>query len=65
MMQLNQQSKWQSWMRMLAIDIRPAYESARSTGSTRLSVSGWCDTAIAGSASIPSGRGLVPGRRLP
>ncbi len=30
MMQLDQQSRWQSWMRMLAVGIRPAQESARS-----------------------------------
>jgi hypothetical protein len=37
MMQLDPQSRWQSWMRMLALDIRPVHEPGPSTaGGTRL-----------------------------
>jgi hypothetical protein len=52
MMQLDQQSRWQSWLRMLAVDIRPVHESPRSTGPTRLGVSDWCHSAMDGSTSI-------------
>jgi hypothetical protein len=48
MMQLDQQSRWQSWMRMLAVDIRSVPESA-STGS---GVSAWCHAGMEGSASL-------------
>jgi hypothetical protein len=33
MMQLNRQSRWQSWMRMLAVGIRAVDEPARSIGT--------------------------------
>jgi hypothetical protein len=51
MMQPDQQSRWQSWLRMLAADIRPVHESSRSTGPARLGVSDWCHSAIDGSTS--------------
>lgn len=42
MMQLDQQSRWQSWMRMLAVDIQSVPESA----------SAWCQAAIDGGTSL-------------
>ena len=52
MMQLDQQSRWQSWMRMLAVDIRSLPESASLIGSTGSGVSAWCHAAMEGSASL-------------
>jgi hypothetical protein len=51
MMQLNQQSRWQSWMRMLAEDIQSVHESAPSTGSRRLGASARCHAATDESTS--------------
>ena len=47
MIQLAQRSRWQSWMRMLALDTPPAHESARSIGSGRLGACGRRGTATA------------------
>jgi hypothetical protein len=42
MMQLDPQSRWQSWMKMHALDIRPVHERGPSTaGCTRLEFSDW------------------------
>jgi hypothetical protein len=51
-MQLNQQSRWQSWMRMLALDIRPLHDSARSVGSPLLAVFVDHDATTNGRTSI-------------
>jgi hypothetical protein len=49
MMRLDQQSRWQSWMRMLALDIRPVNEPRPSTaGSTRLDFFDWRGAATDG-----------------
>jgi hypothetical protein len=52
MMQLNQQSRWQSWMRMLAVHIQSVPESASLIGPTGSGVSAWCHAAMEGSASL-------------
>jgi hypothetical protein len=53
-MQLDHQSKWQSWMRMLAVDIQSAPESASLIGATGSGVSAWCQAAIEESTSPAS-----------
>jgi hypothetical protein len=64
MMQLDQQSRWQSWMRMLALDIRPMHESATSAGSARLRVSDWCEAAIAQRTLIATERYPLEPRKV-
>lgn len=54
MMQLGQQSRWQSWMRMLALNIRPAHEP-------RLSTAEFTTLAL----SIGAGQPLIGTFRLP
>ncbi len=49
MMQLDQQSRWQSWMRMLAVDIQSVPGSASSIGSAGSGVSASCHAVIEGS----------------
>jgi hypothetical protein len=44
-MQLGQQSRWQSWMRMLAVDIQSIPGCASSIGFTGSGVSAWCHAA--------------------
>ena len=56
MMQLDRQSRWQSWMRMLVVGIRAVDEPARSIGFTKWGVSDWCYSAIDGSTSIAAER---------
>jgi hypothetical protein len=56
MMQLDRQSRWQSWMRMLAVGMRSVDEPARSIGSTKRGVADWCYSAIDGSTSIATER---------
>jgi hypothetical protein len=56
MMQLDQQSRWQSWMRMLAVGIRAVDEPARSIDFTKWGVSDWRYLAIDGSTSIAARR---------
>jgi hypothetical protein len=51
-MQLDQQSRWQSWMRMLAVDIQSVTGSASWIGSTESGVSAWCHAAIEGSTLL-------------
>jgi hypothetical protein len=51
-MQLDQQSRWQSWMRMLAVDIQSVPESASLIGFTGSSASAGCHAAIEGSTSL-------------
>jgi hypothetical protein len=51
-MQLDQQSRWQSWMRMLAVDIQSAPESASLIGSAGSGVSAWRHAAIEGSTLL-------------
>jgi hypothetical protein len=64
MMQLDPQSRWQSWMRMLALDIRPVHEPRPSTaGSTRLEFSDGCDAATDGSTLIAAGPDYSERRR--
>lgn len=64
MMQLDPQSRWQSWMRILALDIRPVHEPGPSTaGCARLEISDWRDAATAGSTSIAAGRDYSKRRR--
>ena len=64
MMQLDPQSRWQSWMRMLALNFRPVHEREPSTaGGTRLGFSHWRDAATDGSTLIAAGRGYSEGRR--
>jgi hypothetical protein len=64
MMQLDPQSRWQSWMRILALDIRPVHEPKPSTaGCTRLQFSDWRGAATDGSASIAAGRDYSERRR--
>lgn len=52
MMQFRQQSRWQSWMHMLAVDIRLIGISVPSVRSTRMAVLPDRQTAISGSASM-------------
>ena len=56
MMQLDRQSRWQSWMRMLAVGIRPVDQPARSIGLAKWGVADWCNSAIDGSTSIATER---------
>jgi len=64
MMQLDPQSRWQSWMRMLALDCRPVHERGPSTaGGTRLGFSYWRDAATDGSTLIAAGRDYSERRR--
>jgi len=57
MMQLDPQSRWQSWMRMRALDIRPVREPGPLiAGCRRLEFSDWRDSATDGSALIAAGR---------
>jgi hypothetical protein len=50
--QLDQQSRWQSWMRMLAVEFQSVPGSASSIGSTGSGVCTWCHAAIEGSTSL-------------
>jgi hypothetical protein len=64
MMQLDQQSRWQSWMKMLALDIRQVNELRPSTaGSTRLDFFDWRGAATDGSTLIAAGRGYSERRK--
>jgi hypothetical protein len=56
MMQLDRQSRWQSWMRMLAVGIRAVDEPTRSISFTKWGVSDWYYSAIDGSTSIATER---------
>jgi hypothetical protein len=51
-MQLDQKSRWQTWMRMLAVDIQSVPGSASSIGPTGSGVYRWCHTAIEGSTLL-------------
>jgi hypothetical protein len=64
MMQHNLQSRWQSWMRMLAADIQSVHESALWTGSRRLGVSAWCHAPTDESTSLATERYFFCVRRL-
>jgi hypothetical protein len=52
MMPLDRHSRWQSWMRMLAVGIRAVDEPTRSIGFTKWGVADGCYSAIDGSTSI-------------
>ncbi len=56
MMPLEQYARWQSWMRTLALDIRPAQGSARSARTKGLRVSDWRGAAVRGSVSTAAAR---------
>jgi hypothetical protein len=56
MMQLDLESRWQSWMRMLAVDIQSVHESALPTGSRSLGASVWCHAATDGSTPLATER---------
>ena len=56
MMQLDRQSRWQSWMRMLAVGIRTVDEPTRSIGFAKWGVSDWCYSGIDRSTSIATER---------
>jgi hypothetical protein len=56
MMAFEQHSRWRSWMRTLALDIRHAHESARSARSKGLRVSDWRHAAVRGSVAIAGAR---------
>ena len=52
-MQLDPQSRWQSWMRMRALDIRPVRgPGPLIAGCTRLEFSDWRGIAGAGRLSV-------------
>jgi len=55
MMQLDPQSRWQSWMRILALDIRPAHEPGPFAGCTRLDFSDWRNATTDGRSLIAAG----------
>ncbi len=52
MTQLNQQSRWQSWMRMLSVYIQSVPESASLIGPAGSDVSAGWHAAIEGSTSL-------------
>lgn len=63
MMQLGQQSKWQSWMRMLALNIQPAHEPRLSTARLKKFVFfDWRSAATDEKVSIAAARNY-PERR--
>lgn len=65
MMRLDQQSRWQSWMRTLALDIRPVNEPRPSTaGSGRLDFFDWRGAATVGSTLIAAGRDYSERRKF-
>jgi len=49
---LDQQSRWQSWMRILAVTIQSAPQSAPSIGSAGSGVSARCYAAMEGRTSL-------------
>ena len=63
MMQLDQQSRWQSWMRMLAVDIQSVPGSASSIGFTGSGVSTWCHVAIEGGTLLAAGLKATSSKR--
>ncbi len=52
MIQLDQQSRWQSWMRVLAVDIHSVPESDSLIGFTGSRASAWRHAAIKGRTSL-------------
>jgi hypothetical protein len=56
MMQLDLESRWQSWMRMIALDIQSVHESAPSTGSRSWGGSVWCHATTDGSTPLATER---------
>jgi hypothetical protein len=68
MMQLDQQSRWQSWMRMLAVDIQSLPESASLIGSTDrvfpLAINGWNGQPVPGLAPAAKQAGTYIGRLI-
>jgi hypothetical protein len=63
MMQLDPQSRWQSWMRILALDIRSVHEPGPFAGCTRLGFSDWRDATTDGRSLIAAGRDYSERRR--
>ena len=64
MMQLDQQSRWQYWMRMLARGLQTAHQPMPSTaGCTRLAVSDWHEASIDRSTSLAAGRNYPENRK--
>jgi hypothetical protein len=64
MLQLDLESRWQSWMRMLAVDIQSVHESAPSTDCRNLGASVWCHAATDGSTPLAAERYVSKRRKV-